>query len=125
MNALFSSALALLCSFVIFSGSTASAGLFDKVPTKSGNYCKDEVTEYMAKNFRGAKVTEVNKSGGGLEWAMWVVTDACPNGNLVFEFRGIEGYNCTMAQYGSRTRFLRYVWSTGECESILKGTDYP
>jgi len=127
MKGLFSSTLALVGSLVILfgSGANANAGIFDRVPSKTGNYCKDEVYEFMERRFPEAKVTSLEKIGGGTQWEMWMRTSACPDGYLVFVFNGIEGFNCTMGQYWRRTYFMRQVWAYGSCESVLPSPEYP
>lgn len=127
MKSLFSAALVLVgfLSLTVLSGSLANAGIFDRVPSKTGNYCKDEVYEFMERRFPEVKVLSLEKVGGGIQWEMWMRTSACPHGYLVFAFNGIEGFNCTMGQYGSRTYFLRQVWAYGSCESLLPHPEYP
>lgn len=81
--------------------------------------------DFFNHRFAGAKVETLEKIGGGLEWAIWMTTDICPGGHFVFEFRGIEGYQCTMAQYGKRTHFLRSVWASGTCQELMPYPQHP
>lgn len=111
-------------SLVSVIGASQAQASWERIPSKSGSFCKDDINDFFEARFPGEKITSMDKFGSGRGWAIWARTTVC-SGYLVFDFNGIEGYECTMPQYGSRTVWLRRVWGYGGCSSVMPHDEYP
>lgn len=96
------------------------------IPAIDGNYCKDDVYNYVAMRF-GTK-TQITKmfrinGSGVITHYIWFQVDAC-QGDIVAVFRG-EGWQCSSAQYGTRIQLLTYVYAHSEsCQQFIPEDDY-
>lgn len=110
---------AFVASLVAFNG---DARAFDfpsgKIPSASGDYCFDEVYEYLNRKFDLQPNDVRIKRLGNFNWSIYVWTRLC---HAPFEFTGrvSQPYECTVTQYGSRTYFVRHVHTTGDCLPYL------
>jgi hypothetical protein len=120
--------LTITLGFVL-TGSASFAGWFQRTPTKTGNYCKDDAYVFIDQKFNGAaKIISLVKDRGadhrnGRGWYYWVQTDAC-EGYFVLEFGGTSTDMCTIAHYGPRPQYLSSVWASGACKQYLEHS-YP
>ena len=113
----------LLFSVLLTASAIANASA---IPAIDGNYCKDDVFNYVAMRF--GPETQITKSfkvngSGVITHYIWFQVDAC-EGDIVAVFRG-EGWQCSSPQYGSRTQLLTYVYARSEsCKQFIPGDDY-
>lgn len=117
--------LAILLLFPFLFAAIDAHAMGGKIPTESGNYCKDEANEWIVKRFGAEnKAQSMTKAGSGRDWQFWAKVPVC-DGAIVLDFAGTEGFECTNAQYGSRTRYLRQIWGYGDCERVLPRPEFP
>lgn len=114
----------LLAACLILGSVSASAGIFDRVPSPTGNYCKDEVVEFFEARFPGAQMKKLFTAGSGRTWEFWMETNLC-QGYFVYDFSGFDKGECSNVQYGSRSRFMQRVWAYGECRDLMPRDEYP
>jgi len=108
---------------ILFATSIANA---QSIPVESGDYCKDDIANYVALRFGPeTKITKMFHIGGSgvITHYYWYQVDAC-EGDIVGVFRG-EGWQCQSAQYGSRTQLLTYTYARSEsCRQFIPGDDF-
>jgi len=116
-TALFASIGALLISTNLFA--------WDRVPTESGDYCKDEVVRFLDKF--GPEELEITKiwkdtrsckDGEGPGICFWVYTDYC-RGNIILYVDSVSR-DCKIPHYGSRSNMLvpQRTWGTQDCAAV-------
>lgn len=109
----FLTAISLALSF------NASAGMFDKVPSPSGDYCNDEIHEFMSQRF-GLPSSEIKiRRFCGNNWMNFYVWTPMCAGEFVFDALEVASIDCTNPQYGKRVYFLNRVHASGDCVKYL------
>lgn len=112
-------------SLLLLLAATDAFAFGAKIPTESGNYCKDEANEWLVNRFgREGKALSMTKAGSGRDWQFWAKTKLCEDA-IVLDFVGTEGNECTTAQYGERIRFMKQVWGQGDCARVLPRPEHP
>ena len=86
------------------------------IPSRHGDYCRDEIYDYVARRFGPrAKVGQIIKSDQEKRWSIWAKMSFC-SGFLVFEyFPGDYWSTCQQGRYGSVNPRLMEVWGDGDC----------
>ena len=116
--------LSILGMFVAVDTYSFGKGSVERIPSKSGNYCKDEIVDWFSKNLpENTKVQKIAKIGPTENWYYYAHTDAC-YGTFYFDFGSMNTSNCTSAQYGSSLKYLLRVWADGNCDALVKD-EYP
>lgn len=116
------SALVLISSLL---GIPALADM-QQIPSPSGNYCFDEINDYMSRKFSLQPSDLIlNLDAHSDSWSINVTTTMCSG---AFEFDGTADpeikADCMNVQYGSQTYFVNRVFAEGDCLRYLPQQDF-
>lgn len=116
---------ALILLAVVGFFSTIPGFAHERIPSESGNYCKDEANEFI-RYYWGprARFHELKKLGNGTQWEYWGEANFC-RGNFVFIYLAQENFGCSQAQLDRRSRFLMQVYATDDCRRLLPHQAFP
>lgn len=90
---------------------------FNKIPSRTGDYCKDEIIEFLEHKY-GAQV-QVEQMHRLIQTTHIIAkTNLCSNW-MEFHFRG-DDISCQSTQYGSRTRYMTHGFGFGDCKPLVR-----
>jgi hypothetical protein len=115
-----------ILSTALLATSSAFAGMFDRVPSESRNYCKDQVVNFFRNNIRSDfKITKTLKhkaAPGGRKGKEWIWTNVCSDTFLVTFHPKAD---CKSVHYGRVPRYVKSISADGDCRKLLPRTAYP
>ena len=105
----------------------AQAGFFDRVESKTGDYCKDQLYSYLDYKFGDELVIEkMQTASGGSKGSKhkqyWISSNLCEDYIVVFT---IAKPGCKVAHYGSVPKLIRRVSGFGDCRSVIPRDLFP
>lgn len=113
---------AALLSALLFL-SPAHAASFAKVPSQTGNFCRDQALAHLRHLFgAGIRFGKTFTALAGDDVSMWIKTDAC-DGYFVAHLN--RNASCTSAHYGFAPTYIRRIWAYGDCAALLPRDTYP
>ncbi|MCB0367821.1 MAG: hypothetical protein H6624_01460 [Bdellovibrionaceae bacterium] len=97
-----------------------SAFAVDYIPSKTGDYCKDQIVDYMQTKF-GADVQLSEwgrmKHAAQGDFTYWVTSNKC---TASFYFRvPVNELACELAHYWYVPKYVHSVYTEGDCLSLL------
>lgn len=112
--------------FLLVSLSFSAQAGFEYIPTESGNYCKDQVTNfiynYFGDNVQIEKMHKIKSGGPGASIAFWVKTNLC-DGYIVGET--MSQPSCGTPHYGFVPAYVIRFWGYNKCHKLIKNDIYP
>ncbi len=117
----------ILSIALVLSSVHTQASMWDKIPTETGNYCKDQARGFIRYLFGDdikfySTATSQCSGPAGCDINMWMEVDFC-DGYLVATYAPY--IMCSHPHYGSMPLYIKRLWAYGECKNFLPRDKYP